>query len=474
MIGSLVGQLQAVWQPLWEWGAAMSMQLVVVLVIVAAIDRVIGQRARPQFVAAVWLLVFIKLVIPPTWSSPFSIGRVVDVSFVQPSAPEVVPVLGDGATSGTSSSPTIASSVGDFVDGELNAASSVGPAAGFSVPRSLRSSLVAIWFAGVLLVSSLAIRRYRSSRSMLVNRARAAPRWLDRLCRECALRVGLRRHRVRVLVDAKMSSARLVGCVHPVIVIPHDLLSRRDQLEHVLLHELTHLRRGDPWWALATLALHVVYWFHPLVYVARRRLETLREASCDHDVAQLLGDEQPAYRRTLLELAGARFAAVEAHIGIGVLRRPSQILTRLRWLDRPAVRATRSRRVSAAMFLLVVFFACLPLDSRPVRPAPSVRNGSPIGALSAEPLAPSSSSVSFAGSPAVHVDRPERQTRSLTRRNSSPTASLEPLAAPIEIGPDAIDDLEGCLQRRYLVLGLLAQRSAGVDDRDDSNERQGD
>jgi beta-lactamase regulating signal transducer with metallopeptidase domain len=51
-------------------------------------------------------------------------------------------------------------------------------------------------------------------------------------------------------------------------------------LRRALIHELEHVRRGD--WATQVLAsvVCVLYWFHPLVWLAVRRLRLAMEQAC--------------------------------------------------------------------------------------------------------------------------------------------------------------------------------------------------
>ncbi len=65
--------------------------------------------------------------------------------------------------------------------------------------------------------------------------------------------------------------------------------------EHALLHELAHVRRGDLILAAFFGLLRAIYFFHPLVHLAERRLAGLRELCCDRFVARRLGEERVAY-----------------------------------------------------------------------------------------------------------------------------------------------------------------------------------
>ena len=75
------------------------------------------------------------------------------------------------------------------------------------------------------------------------------------------------------------------GVVSPVIIVPADAGEWSDEdLRRALVHELEHVRRAD--WATQCMARVVcaVYWFHPLVWIASRRLVLEAERACDDGV----------------------------------------------------------------------------------------------------------------------------------------------------------------------------------------------
>src|SRR5439155_10341074 len=49
----------------------------------------------------------------------------------------------------------------------------------------------------------------------------------------------------------------------------------------LLLHELAHYSRGDQWVRLVELAAQVLFWWHPVVWWARREIEAAEEQCCD-------------------------------------------------------------------------------------------------------------------------------------------------------------------------------------------------
>lgn len=124
------------------------------------------------------------------------------------------------------------------------------------------------------------------------------PAVLDRLA-QLEERLSLRRP-AALYINPQLSSPMLMGIFRPCIVLPAAAVPEED-LDHILLHELTHYRRGDllyKWLLQLTVCLH---WFNPLVWVMSREVERACELACDEAVLEALPpQERRAYGDTLL------------------------------------------------------------------------------------------------------------------------------------------------------------------------------
>lgn len=102
-----------------------------------------------------------------------------------------------------------------------------------------------------------------------------------------------------------MTAPMLVGVLRPILVLPATSYPTAE-LEHILLHELTHWRRRDlavKW--LSSLAV-AVHWFNPLVYALHREMDKACELACDEAVIRRVGAETSrSYGETLLNAASA-------------------------------------------------------------------------------------------------------------------------------------------------------------------------
>lgn len=113
------------------------------------------------------------------------------------------------------------------------------------------------------------------------------------------------RRRVPVRISDRIAVPVTAGWLHAVILLPTDCDgwagSRRRM---VLIHEMSHVARGDVLWQIAAKLACVIYWPHPLVWLAARRMRVEREAACDDAV--LRDVERPSeYASLLLDVAAS-------------------------------------------------------------------------------------------------------------------------------------------------------------------------
>ncbi len=94
-----------------------------------------------------------------------------------------------------------------------------------------------------------------------------------------------------------------VGWQRPCVLLPMHWRSWGDlPLRAVLAHEVSHVVRGDVAWQFAARIACSLYWFHPLIWLAARKMRVEREAACDDRVLGLVA--QPVdYASVLLRFA---------------------------------------------------------------------------------------------------------------------------------------------------------------------------
>jgi len=76
------------------------------------------------------------------------------------------------------------------------------------------------------------------------------------------------------------------GIFEPVLILPAGITHQLTpaQLDAVIAHELSHVRRQDNLTAAIHMLVEVIFWFHPFVWWIRERLVAEREQACDEEV----------------------------------------------------------------------------------------------------------------------------------------------------------------------------------------------
>jgi BlaR1 peptidase M56 len=116
------------------------------------------------------------------------------------------------------------------------------------------------------IVGRIALRRWARGAGPIVG-----DEWIT-LLDDLSTRLGLTR-RVTLLRHDRAAMPMTWGWIRPAILLPAEALSWSiDRRHDVLLHELAHVRRLDCLTQMIARVACAVYWFHPLAWVAERRM----------------------------------------------------------------------------------------------------------------------------------------------------------------------------------------------------------
>lgn len=159
------------------------------------------------------------------------------------------------------------------------------PTAAVALPWYARLSpwhaLAAVWLAGVLVLALRGIAGYWRLRRSVALACKAPDGCYGGACVAAPFTLGLLRPRI-YLPDSLQGAAR----------------------QAVLLHEQTHIRRGDPLTKPLFYAAVCLHWFNPLAWLAFHGFERDMEAACDEAAVQGRPlPERNAYCETLLQFA---------------------------------------------------------------------------------------------------------------------------------------------------------------------------
>jgi beta-lactamase regulating signal transducer with metallopeptidase domain len=480
--------------------------------LLALVAAVVGRYCRrPQVVYALWLLVLLKLVTPPLIRTPISIlpsgAEAIPISSIlsggieqQSMSPAVrerenpridfgsgialspgaddehVAALQDDAaftiraTAEATSAPI--SSDGRHIRDDRVAESkseppNLNPAQSEISPRSHNpipwsALLICVWILGGIAWFAVVVYRLHRFRRE-ITRTWPVDLGLQHIADELALRVGLRRAPVIRLVDAVVPPMLWAMCRPAEILLPRALVARLlpEQQAVLLAHELAHYHRRDHLMRWFEVVVIGIYWWHPVVWIARRELARAEEQCCDAWVLWALPGRECAYARVILEtidfLAADRRLTPMLANGLGPVhqleRRFAMILR-----DRPM------RRLPAAAKLSILFLGLLVLPfSTMAQPAEEPAQPE-LPAVAAQPAADPQPFIEaqFAveAQPAVEAVPPADPVEPKVTATLDPPSALDPVVTAVQAEPSLQRTTSDSVERRLQRLEKLVESIA--------------
>ncbi len=156
--------------------------------------------------------------------------------------------------------------------------------------------LLAIWFCGCAAVLTVWLLRWRRVSAIIRNaEPLMAGREVETLRRLQAP--------IQIVSSNVPLEPGVFGIWRPVLFWPAGISERLadSQLESILAHEVSHVRRRDNLASAIHMLVEAVFWFHPLVWWIGARLVEERENACDQAVLRLQSQPE-AYAEGILKV----------------------------------------------------------------------------------------------------------------------------------------------------------------------------
>lgn len=211
------------------------------------------------------------------------------------------------------------------------------------------------------------------------------------------------------------------GVVYPVVLIPANADDwDEEQRIAVLTHELAHVKRFDALSQMIGQVALSLLWFHPLAWVAVRRMRQEREHACD-DFVLAAGARASRYADDLLGLARRLSRPTAPAAAALAMARRSELEGRLLAILDPAIKrgAVQKGKVGALAFL--VLLCAIPLSA--FKPGARVN-------FAPEKETPVAQEQASAGAPQVD-EKPSVALTAPVAKSTSPESSSNGLDALI-------------------------------------------
>jgi TonB family protein len=309
---------------------------------------------------------------------------------------------------------------------EIAAPSATAPPESVGPPMVL-STLVALWLAGVLVLSVRLLGGWMVARRLATTAGRDVDDYVQDLASRVAERLQLNRL-VRIAESSTVAVPVVVGWLKPVVLLPAAALSglAPAHIEALLAHELAHVRRHDYLVNLLQTAVETLLFYHPGVWWLSRRVRIEREHCCD-DLAVSVCDRF-VYVSALTDLA-----TMTTHARLALAATDGSLLGRVRRLL-----ATDADDRPGAGWLSIVVLAVM---AAALTPALLALGGGqqPPSTVPAPSAAPKATTVSPLPQPAVSV--PAAAAPAALRRQQ-PAATGEPQRTDVDAVKQQLVEVE--------------------------------
>lgn len=299
----------------------MFVQVGILILLLLVFDRVLHRYLRASLRYGLWMLVLIKLALSPDFSLPTGIGtwrarvasfRPAHIERAASSRPRQ-----DALATAPKPHETTISAMNSTTE-------PASPDAHISeeVPVQLDwpGGLLVAWLTGmVALMVALLVRA--ASTCHIIRESKPPGEALLELLARCQHEVGLATQ-VQLKLTRDLSGPAVCRAWRPVILVPEALTDGlpEEKQRTILIHELCHIKRADPWVNLAQTLLQVFYFYNPLVWLANASIRRVREQAVDERVLVCLKGQLQCYSHTLIDIASA--LTLRTRLGMGLIGVP--------------------------------------------------------------------------------------------------------------------------------------------------------
>ena len=367
--------MSGLWVPI-AWNVALATVLAVAVALASCLNAV---RHRPALRHTLWALVLLKLVTPPLIPVPVLPSHPVESSVIsthvsQESPPSSAwqPRVDSRQESGVLpfdnaealTSPELANSTADsMVDAAPEA-------------NRVRWPVLLVWLSvcGTLTLAGWNVVQMSRVSGLLRRATPGGPR-LERLAAQASSWVGTKVVPEIRVVDARVTPLLWARLRRPIVVLPRGLVDQLndEQVSCILRHEMAHHVRRDHWANASGFAVAALFWWHPVVWWARREMHIAQELCCDALVLSGCDTSRRCYAETLfqtLEFVQAERPLVAI---LGVKFGPSySIKRRFEMIANAAYKERGSWWTHALILSVVMALPCLPVQGEPASDAEQI------------------------------------------------------------------------------------------------------
>jgi beta-lactamase regulating signal transducer with metallopeptidase domain len=207
---------------------------------------------------------------------------------------------------------------------------------------------------------------------LLINLARLAAEWnkirqiklsvlpaeqMQQLINTFSKKLNISKH-IQLKFSELIDVPCMIGYFKPLILLPVTICVNlnADEVEAILLHELSHIKRNDYLVNLLQQFITVLLFFNPFTQLINRIINQERENGCDDLVVEKTG-EPLIYAQALIKLEEARKSDLQ--LALAATGRKFHLLNRIERIMKTKKHMASMRHLIIALFLLTGTLSCI-------------------------------------------------------------------------------------------------------------------
>ncbi len=300
----------------------MSLTATVVAIMILSVRQILKNRLPKVFSYALWSILLVRLLVPVYFGAPFSIFNVLPASHM-PAKTNVSQNVGiiryipynseleaniDGKQQADYSGAVQNYQNGNEFSSENKTSLSdkQKQAKQPKQPTEAKQVIIFIaaiaWLLGTVILIAISVIMYLGT----VKRLKTAVIYSDDgIVNKVSQRLKLKR-RIRVFSSDIINTPIVCGLIKPRIILPLSLVKGSDAsvLEHIVTHELIHIKRFDYIIKPLSVLAVCINWFNPVIWLSFFLSQKDMEMSCDEKVIDVSdADIRSDYANSLINLS---------------------------------------------------------------------------------------------------------------------------------------------------------------------------
>lgn len=356
----------------WNTSARVSVLIILLLLVKYVLKNQIGARLH----YLLWFVVIVSLLLPWTPQSSFSLYNLTNLEMQKTS------LISEGAKTFPPSASVNVEFTSEETGNPLEQIVVAQNPQHFSLntDESLKSIatspftqklLFFIWIMGIAAFIAVTVLVNRRFVQRIKGQSVVDTKLLMAL-KEAKNKLNIKAE-VHLIQTMEITSPSLFGLFSPRLLIPVGILKEfnSEQLNHIFVHELLHLKRKDVLVNWLTWGLLILHWFNPILWYAFYKLREDQEIACDAITLEHIGiNDAKEYAYTLIKLVetNSRLSRITSLASLSGSR--SQIRRRITML-KLFHKATLKWSLLAATVVVALAFVTLTTATKASTPAPA-------------------------------------------------------------------------------------------------------